>query len=328
MPSMASKTRKIPMQKRENEKQKAVSFTKRRQGLFNKAGELFTLCDAKVVVLVSSPCSKPKRKFYSIGNPSVTAVLDAFLQNRIPDAVDDGAKQSALSLLDEIDQLELEIENIKTLKNVDFEFFQESKSVEELQELVDGLEKLVETTKSKVNQNNNNNNNCVTSLTGCNGLGLCSQRNYQPLADVVSNNTSPIRNVVFDESDIVALQGMDFDYRTNYVDNVQSGNIFLSPPASAASCFKYNEVLLKEKEADSNRIGDFDFVNYFGNNDKSNSRLGDFNLSHEAVDHANNNVSLSDYSDAFGIFDGNAHPHVIYNEHGDSSLADDRLWFY
>ncbi|KDP29874.1 hypothetical protein JCGZ_18449 [Jatropha curcas] len=87
--------------------------------------ELFTLCDAKAAILVSSPCSKPKRKFYSIGNPSVNAVLDAFL---IPDAVDDGAKQSALSLFDEIHQLELEIENIKTLENINFEFFQESKS--------------------------------------------------------------------------------------------------------------------------------------------------------------------------------------------------------
>ncbi|KAF0928061.1 hypothetical protein E2562_037496 [Oryza meyeriana var. granulata] len=56
------------------EKQDArdVRFSKRRQGLFNKAGELSLLCDANIATVVSSRAGKG----FSFGHPSVNAIAD------------------------------------------------------------------------------------------------------------------------------------------------------------------------------------------------------------------------------------------------------------
>lgn len=155
---MAAKSRKIPMVKREDKKQLLVSFTKRRQGLFNKAAELFTLCDAQLAVFVSSPSNNPKRKVYSFGHPSVDQVLDAFLENRLPNLVnyEYGANQQyALSLSNEIKAMEAELNGKnKKVENLDFEFFENSKSVEELEALVDALQELTKKAKSRFCNNN------------------------------------------------------------------------------------------------------------------------------------------------------------------------------
>ncbi|KAL1556314.1 agamous-like MADS-box protein AGL62 [Salvia divinorum] len=57
--------RKIPIKKIEKKSSLQVTFTKRRGGLFSKAGELAVLCGAEVAILVKSPAEK----LYSFGQP-------------------------------------------------------------------------------------------------------------------------------------------------------------------------------------------------------------------------------------------------------------------
>jgi hypothetical protein len=54
-----------------------VCFSKRREGLNKKASELCALTGAKVAVIVYSPAGKP----YSFGHPSVSAVVDRYLDH-------------------------------------------------------------------------------------------------------------------------------------------------------------------------------------------------------------------------------------------------------
>ncbi|KAI9164826.1 hypothetical protein LWI28_002786 [Acer negundo] len=144
-------------QRRVTREQRSVSFTKRRQGLYNKAAELCLFCDAQVAIVVSSPCSG--KNLYSFGHSSVDAVFEAFLEGRTPDnAV---VAQSAVSLYEEVKALEYyyhpDKRSIarkrmkKSEKEID-EFWREidvlekncGDSVEELQDLVDNLEKFKE----------------------------------------------------------------------------------------------------------------------------------------------------------------------------------------
>lgn len=106
---MAPASRKIPMRKRETRAKRAVTFSKRRYGLFNKAAELCILSGAKIAMVVSSPCSR--QNIFSFGHPSVDSVFDAFLHNRVPPPVDDEIKRSAVSLYNEIKELEREPNN-------------------------------------------------------------------------------------------------------------------------------------------------------------------------------------------------------------------------
>ncbi|CAE5956272.1 unnamed protein product [Arabidopsis arenosa] len=57
-----------------NESNLQVTFSKRRSGLFKKASELCTLCDAKIAIVVFSPSGK----VYSFGHPNVNVLLDQF----------------------------------------------------------------------------------------------------------------------------------------------------------------------------------------------------------------------------------------------------------
>ncbi|KAK3222737.1 hypothetical protein Dsin_009762 [Dipteronia sinensis] len=154
----AEKKRRIASdQRRVTREQRSVSFTKRRQGLYNKAAELCLLCDAQVAIVVSSPCSG--KKLYSFGHSSVDAVFDAFLEGGTPD--DAVFSQSAVSLYEEVKALEFyyhpDERSIarkrmkKSEKEID-EFWREIEvlekncgdSVDELQDLVDNLEKFKE----------------------------------------------------------------------------------------------------------------------------------------------------------------------------------------
>ncbi|KAL0321352.1 UNVERIFIED_CONTAM: Agamous-like MADS-box protein [Sesamum radiatum] len=66
--------RKIEMKKIEKKTNLQVTFSKRRTGLFKKAGELSVLCGAEIAILVQSPAGK----IFSFGNPSVESVLGRF----------------------------------------------------------------------------------------------------------------------------------------------------------------------------------------------------------------------------------------------------------
>lgn len=65
---------KIVIKKIERENDCYATFSKRRQGVFKKASELSTLCEADVGVFIFSPTGKP----FSFFHPSMEAVLAGF----------------------------------------------------------------------------------------------------------------------------------------------------------------------------------------------------------------------------------------------------------
>jgi pheromone receptor transcription factor len=71
---------KIEMKKIENEDNRLITFSKRRSGIYKKASELVTLCDAEVGVVIFSPAGKP----FSFGHPSVESVANRFLKQNPP----------------------------------------------------------------------------------------------------------------------------------------------------------------------------------------------------------------------------------------------------
>jgi hypothetical protein len=67
--------KKVEIKRIDDEEARQVCFSKRRQGLFNKANELSILCGAIVGVVVFSISGRA----YSIGHPSIDAVIKRFL---------------------------------------------------------------------------------------------------------------------------------------------------------------------------------------------------------------------------------------------------------
>ncbi|CAJ2638000.1 agamous-like MADS-box protein AGL62 [Trifolium pratense] len=70
---------KIEIKKISNERSMQVAFSKRRNGLFQKAYELFTLCGAYVALIIFSPSGK----VFSFGNPDLYTVIDRYF-SRVP----------------------------------------------------------------------------------------------------------------------------------------------------------------------------------------------------------------------------------------------------
>lgn len=66
---------KIEIKRLENKSNKQVTFSKRRSGLFKKAGELTVLCGANVAVIVFSP----NNKVFCFGYPGLDSVLHSYL---------------------------------------------------------------------------------------------------------------------------------------------------------------------------------------------------------------------------------------------------------
>ncbi|XP_058739283.1 agamous-like MADS-box protein AGL62 [Vicia villosa] len=71
---------KIEMKKMSNDSNLQVTFSKRRSGLFKKASELCTLCDADVALVIFSPGDK----VFSFGHPHVDTVIDRYLSRAPP----------------------------------------------------------------------------------------------------------------------------------------------------------------------------------------------------------------------------------------------------
>ncbi|KAK6945930.1 Transcription factor, MADS-box [Dillenia turbinata] len=109
---MEKKTRgrqKIEIKKIEKKNDLQVAFSKRRNGLFKKASELGTLCNAEVAMVLFSPGGKA----YSFGHPGVNPVADRFLLQHPPPRF----SNSSLSLVEaprnpKIDELNKELENV------------------------------------------------------------------------------------------------------------------------------------------------------------------------------------------------------------------------
>ncbi|CAK9329316.1 unnamed protein product [Citrullus colocynthis] len=70
---------KIEIKKLEKKSSKQVTFSKRRAGLFKKAGELSVLCGAEVAIIVFSP----NDKVFCFGHPDVDVLLDRYLTGNL-----------------------------------------------------------------------------------------------------------------------------------------------------------------------------------------------------------------------------------------------------
>ncbi|KVI00488.1 Transcription factor, MADS-box [Cynara cardunculus var. scolymus] len=75
MPKKTKGCQKIEIVKITDDKSLAVTFSKRRSGIFRKLSELGTLCGAKTAIVVFSPIGKP----YSFGHPDVETIVDRYL---------------------------------------------------------------------------------------------------------------------------------------------------------------------------------------------------------------------------------------------------------
>ncbi|KAL1207344.1 Agamous-like MADS-box protein AGL29 [Cardamine amara subsp. amara] len=67
--------RKIKMEMVQDMNTRQVTFSKRRTGLFKKASELATLCNAELGIVVFSPGGKP----FSYGKPNLDSVAERFM---------------------------------------------------------------------------------------------------------------------------------------------------------------------------------------------------------------------------------------------------------
>ncbi|KAK1365206.1 MADS-box transcription factor 47-like [Heracleum sosnowskyi] len=68
--------RSVEIKKIQDRSKRQVTFTKRRQGLFKKAGQLHSMCDADVAVIAFSLAGNA----YAFGDPSVSSILDRYRQ--------------------------------------------------------------------------------------------------------------------------------------------------------------------------------------------------------------------------------------------------------
>lgn len=72
--------KKIRIEMIQDKNKRHVCFSKRRKGLFQKASELCTLCDAQVAIIVFSGGGRP----FVFGHPTADAVIDRFLSATDP----------------------------------------------------------------------------------------------------------------------------------------------------------------------------------------------------------------------------------------------------
>ncbi|KAK6916287.1 Transcription factor, MADS-box [Dillenia turbinata] len=100
---------KIEIKKIEKKNDLQVAFSKRRNGLFKKASELGTLCNAQVAVVLFSPGGKA----YSFGHPGVKPIIDRFLLKHPPPQYSSGAISLAEGPSNpNIDKLNKELEEV------------------------------------------------------------------------------------------------------------------------------------------------------------------------------------------------------------------------
>ncbi|KAL6614052.1 hypothetical protein ACP70R_036322 [Stipagrostis hirtigluma subsp. patula] len=91
---------KIEIKRIASKEARQVCFSKRHFGLFKKAAELSALCGARVAVVLFTPAGRP----FSLGHPSVHAVVDSFLDPSSADADAAAAAPVHPALLDEFNR--------------------------------------------------------------------------------------------------------------------------------------------------------------------------------------------------------------------------------
>ncbi|KAG2314197.1 hypothetical protein Bca52824_017319 [Brassica carinata] len=85
--------RKADMRKITDNSSKAVTFTKRRDGLFSKAAQLCVLGDAQIAILATPSSFNSNVSFFSFGHSSVDSVVSAYLSGQRPVPVPEESKE-------------------------------------------------------------------------------------------------------------------------------------------------------------------------------------------------------------------------------------------
>ncbi|XP_010431144.1 PREDICTED: agamous-like MADS-box protein AGL97 [Camelina sativa] len=176
---MGGLKRKIDTEKKvEGKKPRAVTFSKRRKGLFSKAAELCLLSDAQIAILATPVSSNSHNSFYTFGHSSVDSVVAAFLAGQTPTRDD---------VLDDDEKLGFWWED-ESLAN--------SENAEELGDAIDSMKRMLHDLKELqrdhqhvlVEKDNNNNNASSFTLRGNDDVGEgCS--NFDQIFDSVDDET-------------------------------------------------------------------------------------------------------------------------------------------
>ena len=97
----------------ENERERAVTLSKRRNGLFKKANELATLCGVEIAILLFSISGKP----ISFGSPSVHYVVNKYLNSdqvdQKPDDTNCYHESTNPELIKELNEVMEKLANVK-----------------------------------------------------------------------------------------------------------------------------------------------------------------------------------------------------------------------
>ncbi|XP_028123560.1 agamous-like MADS-box protein AGL29 [Camellia sinensis] len=131
---MGSGKKKIEIKRVEKGGQRMVTFSKRRQGLFNKARQLRSLTGADIAILTFSPAGRP----YTHGEPSFDALVDRYLNTAAAgEKAEEGCEAAAANhhrLSSWLDALQ----------------FDASDSIEDLEILKKGLEEIAAKVAEKI----------------------------------------------------------------------------------------------------------------------------------------------------------------------------------
>ncbi|XP_009599183.1 agamous-like MADS-box protein AGL61 [Nicotiana tabacum] len=73
-------SKSVRLAKIENQNNRQVTFSKRRNGVFKKANELAAMIGAEICIIVFPPGSKP----YSFGHPNVNETIDKYVGEETP----------------------------------------------------------------------------------------------------------------------------------------------------------------------------------------------------------------------------------------------------
>ncbi|XP_040991592.1 agamous-like MADS-box protein AGL61 isoform X2 [Juglans microcarpa x Juglans regia] len=141
--SEGKKTRgrqRIEIKELAEESKKQVTFSKRRAGLFKKAGELCVLCGAEVAIIVFSP----HNNVFCFGHPDVETVLDRYLTGN----------HSSFSRTSSSDLLDQNLNNVNNVGAAELMNIQYAEAQEELEREKKRLVEIEEEVKRKKMENN------------------------------------------------------------------------------------------------------------------------------------------------------------------------------
>ncbi|CAO2815868.1 unnamed protein product [Amaranthus hypochondriacus] len=104
--------RRINIEKIVDKSKQQVTFCKRRKGIFTKASELCTLCNAEVAILTFSSAGK----IFSFGHPSADQVVNRYVHQTKSESESESSDDGELWWEKTIDEC-LGLEELKTYKS-------------------------------------------------------------------------------------------------------------------------------------------------------------------------------------------------------------------